>query len=112
VGQPEFLHDLPVHHPQYLAELAHTVGTTAGATCTTIWTENFQDIGPAEVEPSNEHPRVASTTGSGNTVYVRINFGVPAWAVAQLEDATVPVKRFGERRHVEAANTEGPEVSH
>jgi hypothetical protein len=91
--------------PQYLAELAHAVGAAAGGTCVAIWTENFQNIGPPEVEPSTEHPSVVSTTGSGNTVYVRINFGIPPSEVAQLEDSTVPVKRIGERWLVEAANT-------
>jgi hypothetical protein len=91
--------------PQYLAELAHAVDAAAGAACMAVWTENFQNIGPPEVEPSTEHLSVVSTTGSGNTVYVRINFGIPPSAVAQLEDSTVPVKRIGKRWLVAAANT-------
>jgi len=91
--------------PHYLAEASHYVSAGAGASCTTIWSENFQKIGPPEVDPSTENPSVVSTTGSGSTVHVRINFGIPASAVAQLDDSTLPVEEIGGRWLVDAANT-------
>ena len=91
--------------PHYLGEVAHYVNAGSGASCTKIWSEDFQDIGPPEVDPSTENPSVVSTTGSGTTFRVRINFGIPPSAVAQMDDSTLPVDRVGGRWLVDAANT-------